>query len=168
MKTWHTIAGWVVALMMLVGSTAAQSRPDFSGVWTPVDTAVPPVPPPPPPGGPPPPPPPPRTLSTRIAQTATDFKVERRVDTNGREMVYTFNYKFDGSETVNQMGSIVLRTRASWDGGALVLSSVATVEDKPIGQIKDVYRLEEGELVIETTRQTSAGTFTAKAAHRKK
>jgi|SRR5687767_1128844 hypothetical protein len=163
----------LLGVMILVGATAAQTRPDFSGVWKPTETAIPPTPPTPPspptepPLGRPAPPPPPRTLSMTITQTATDFRIERRVEAGGREMVHTFSCKIDGSESVNQIGSIVLKTTASWNGDSLVLSSAASVEDKPLGQIKDVYRLEGGELIIETTRQTPAGTFTSKAAHRK-
>jgi hypothetical protein len=175
MKALHAFAG-VVALMLFANVTAAQTKPDFSGVWKPIDmaatTPTPPPPPPPPPlppptGGPPPPPPPPRTLSLTIAQSPSELKIDRRVDGVGRELVYTFTYKLDGSESVNQMGSLVFRTKASWDGAALVLSSVTFVEDRPIGQVKDVYRLEGEELIVETTRQTPSGTFTTKSAHRK-
>jgi hypothetical protein len=173
MKAPHVFVG-VVVVLMLVGATAAQTRPDFSGVWKPVDAGVstptPPVPPPLPPsaaGGPPPPPPPPRTLSLTIAHSPSELKIDRRVDSGGRELVYSFTFKLDGTESVNQMGSIVFRTKASWDGPALVLAAVTSVGDKPFGQVRDVYRLEGDELVIETTRQTPAGTFTSKNAHRK-
>jgi len=173
MKRMHAFVS-LVAVMILVSLTAAQTRPDFSGVWKPIDAGVstpaPPVPPPPPPSErtpPPPPPPPPRTLSLTIAQSPSELKIDRRVDGAGRELVYTFTFKLDGSESVNQMGSIVFKTKASWDGPALVLASVTSVEDKPLGQIKEVYRLEGNELIVESTRQTPAGTFTAKTAHRK-
>ena len=171
MKQMHTFVGGVVAIMILAGAAAAQTRPDFSGVWKPIDVGVStltaPAPPPPPPPDGPPPPPPPRTLSLTIAHSRSEMKIDRRVDSAGRELVYTFTFKLDGSENVNQMGSIDFRTKASWDGDALVLNAVTSVGDKPIGQLKEVYRLEGGELVIETTRQTPAGTFTSKAAHRK-
>jgi hypothetical protein len=93
--------------------------------------------------------------------------MERRVETGGREAVYMFIYKLDGTESVNQMGSIVFTTTVTWDGAALVLSSKASVEGKPIGQVKDVYRLQDGELLVETTRQTPAGTFTSTTTHRR-
>ena len=170
MKRMHAFIS-LVAVVMLVSWTAAQTRPDFSGVWKPIDAGVstptPPVPPPPPPSGPPPPPPPPRTLSLTIAQSPSELKIDRRVDGAGRELVYSFTFKLDGSESVNQMGAIVFRTKASWDGPALVLAAVTSVEDKPLGQLKEVYRLEGDELIVESTRQTPAGTFTAKTAHRK-
>lgn len=101
-------------VLVLTRLAAAQIRPDFSGVWKPVDTSIgtsTPVPAP-PPGGPPPPPPPPRTISTTIAQSASELKVDRRAESGGREVVYNFVFKLDGTESVNQMGPIVFRTTA--------------------------------------------------------
>jgi hypothetical protein len=170
MKALLAFAG-VVALTLLVRTATAQTRPDFSGVWKPNDAVgatapAPPTPPPPPPVGAPPPPPP-RTLSLTITQSASELRIDRRVDAAGRELVYTFTYKLDGSESVNQMGSLVFKAKATWDGAAIVLSSVPFVGDKPIGQLKEIYRLEGEQLVIETTRETPTGTFTTKTAHRK-
>jgi hypothetical protein len=170
MKRGYATAGYLLALTLLATVTAAQTRPDFSGVWTPVGSpgsASPPLPPPPPGGGPPPPPPPPRTVSTTIAQSATKLKVDRRVEIEGRETVYTFVYNLDGTESVNQMGPMVFRTKATWYGAALVLSSVISTGGKAFGESKDVYRLENGELIVETTRQAPAGTFTSKGVNRK-
>lgn len=170
MKRMSAFVG-LIAVGMLVSLTAAQTRPNFSGVWKPIDAGVstpaPPVPPAPPPPEGPPPPRPPRTLSLTIAQSPSDLKIDRRVDGAGRELVYSFTFKLDGSESVNQMGSVVFRTKASWDGPALVLAAVTSVGDKPIGQLKEVYQLEGDELIVESTRQTPVGTFTAKTAHRK-
>jgi hypothetical protein len=146
---------------------AAQGKPDFSGVWKPGDAPTPPAPPPSTAGGPPPPPPPPKVLDLTITQSATELKVNRRAESQGREVVYALTYKLDGTESVNQMGSIVLRTIAAWEGGALTLASKAFVEESRIGDVKDVYTLENGNLVIETTRTTPAGTFTGKVVHRK-
>lgn len=170
MKRQIAIGACVVTIVAT--AIGAQTRPDFSGVWKPVDnagaTAPAPPPPPPPPGGdPPPPPPPPRTISITIAQSATEMRVERRVDISGRELVHNFTYKLDGTESGNQMGSLLLKAKAAWEGDALVLSSVASVEDKPLGQLKEVYRLEHGDLVVESTRHTPAGVMTARTVHRK-
>jgi hypothetical protein len=65
------------------------------------------------------------------------------------------------------MEAIVFTTKATWEDGALVLSSVASVEGKTIGKFKDVYRLQNDELILETTRQTAAGTFTSRGTHRR-
>ena len=172
MKRTYATARYLLAMMLLATVTAAQTRPDFSGVWTPVGSpgsAAPPLPPPPPGGGPPPPPPPPRTVSTTIAQSATELKIDRRVEIDGRETVYTFVYNLDGTESVNQMGPMVFRTKATWDGAALVLSSVISTGEntRTFGESKEIYRLENGELIVETTRQTPAGTFTSKGVNRK-
>jgi hypothetical protein len=53
------------------------------------------------------------------------------------------------------------------DGAALVLSSVVYTDERQLGGVRDVYRLENGDLIIETTRKTPAGTFTARGVNRK-
>lgn len=147
----------------------AQSRPDFSGTWTPVDApAVTPAPPLPPGSSTPPPPPPPRTLSTIIAQSATEIAMDRRVETGGREAVYKFVYKLDGTKSVNQMGPIVSKTTASWDGATLVLSSTFSADGKMMGNGRELYHIENGQLIVETTRETPAGKFTGRSVYRQK
>ncbi len=166
----HVAIGACV-VMVVASAIGAQTRPDFSGVWKPVDsagaTAPASAPPPAPPGGGPPPPPPPRTIALTIVQSATELRIERRADAGGREVIYDFTYKLDGTESGNQMGSTLLKTKAAWERDALVLSSVASVEDKPLGQLKEVYRLENGNLVVESTRYTPAGVMAARTVHRK-
>jgi hypothetical protein len=95
------------------------------------------------------------------------MKVERRVETGGREAVYVFVYKLDGTESVNQMGAALFRTKATWEGPSLVLTSGVSTEGNAIGEVRDVYRLENGDLIIDTARKTAAGTFTDRTIHRK-
>jgi hypothetical protein len=82
-------------------------------------------------------------------------------------MISTFTYKLDGSESVNQMGPLVLTTKAAWEGTALILSSTATADENPLGRLREIYRLENGELIVETTRETPAGTFKGTTVHRR-
>ena len=95
------------------------------------------------------------------------MKLDRLVETGGREAVYTFVYKLDGTESVNQMGPLTFRTTANWDGARLVLSSKVSADEKEIGTSTEVYQLEEEQLVVETTRQAPAGKFTSRTVHRK-
>ena len=144
---------------------AAQDQPVFSGRWKPVEPGVPAtVPPAPASGGPPPAP---RTISVTITQSATEMRVDRELETGGRTVVSTFTYKLDGSASVNQMGPLVLTTKAAWEGTALILSSTAAADEKPLGNLREVYRLEHGELIVETTRETPAGTFKGTTLHRR-
>jgi hypothetical protein len=106
-------------------------------------------------------------VSITIAQSATELKVERRAEMGGRETVHNFIYRLDGTDSVNQMGPLVFRTKAAWDGAALVLTSVITAGDRPIGDSKEVYRLENAALMVEGSRKTPAGTFTWKTVHAK-
>jgi hypothetical protein len=155
--------GCLAAMVVLAAIAAAQGRPDFSGLWKPGGSVSAPLPPP-TPGGPPPPP---RTVSTDITQTATELKVDRRLEMDGRETVQTFVYKLDGTESVNQMGPLMFKTKAAWDSAALVLSSVISVDGRAMGESTDVYRLDNGQLIVETTRQTPGGTFTARSVNTK-
>lgn len=168
----HVAIGACV-VMVVASAIGAQTRPDFSGVWKPVDSAgaAAPAPPPPPPappgGGPPPPPPPPRVLAVTITQSAAEMRVQRRADAGGRELIYDFAYKLDGTESVNQMGSILFRTKATWEGDTLILSSAVSSGEKTLGQLKEIYGLEDGALVVEATRQMPAGTSESRTVHRK-
>jgi hypothetical protein len=158
----------VIALAALAGT--AQMKPDFSGVWTPVDSTntAPPTPPPAAGGtAAPAPPPPPRTLSMTITQSATEMKVDRRVEVGGREAVSTFIYKLDGTESVNQNGPLLFRTKAEWQADSLVLSSTVSAGDKQLGDLKELYRLEGERLVVEGARKSPAGTFTSRTVHKK-
>jgi hypothetical protein len=156
-----------IGLFLLVFAVAAvnpdaQNRPEFSGEWRPIGDA--PAPPPPVGGGPPPPP---RTLALTIAQSPGELKVARRVESGGREAVYNFTYKLDGTESVNQMGPLVFYTRGSWEGTALVLASDVAAEDRRIGTLRETYTLEDGKLTVETIRTGPAGTMKDKTAHEK-
>ena len=146
--------------------SAAQGRPDMSGTWVPVDNTntAPPLPPTQPDGAPLPPPPP-RTLSMSITQSQTQITVDRRVEAAGQESLDTAIYTFDGAETMRQMGVLVFRTRAAWDGDRLVLSSTVSHEGNAIGELKETYRLVDANLVVDSTRKSAAGTFTAHTVH---
>jgi len=147
-----------VAIAVLI----AQSRPDFSGEWRPVDGNTPQQQ---PTNGEPPPPP--RTLSITVVQTAETLKIARRVESDGHEAVYNFTYKLDGTESVNQMGPLVFYTRGSWEGGSLVLASDVSVEDRRLGTLRETYTLEAGKLTVDTIRTGPAGTMKDKTVHEK-
>lgn len=165
MRALFVTASILISNLVLMG---AQTRLDFSGTWVPVGNVgtQPPLPPS-RPDGPPPPPPPPRTISLTIAQSASQLTIERRAEVGGQETVYPFVYRLDGSETVNQMGVLSFRTRASWNDDSLVLTSTASTEGSALGDVKEVYRLTDGNLIVETTRQGPAGTFTSRTVHRR-
>jgi hypothetical protein len=161
-----SLAGTVGAAEKLAREcNATQDQPVFSGRWKPVESTAPATPA--PATSPDGPPPPPRTLSITITQSATEMKVDRELETAGRTMVSTLTYKLDGTKSVNQVGPIVFTTSAAWESAALILSSVVTADEKPLGHLREVYRLENGELIVETTRETPAGTFKGTTVHRR-
>jgi hypothetical protein len=155
-----------VLFLLSTVTIAAAQPPDFSGTWVPVDSATtaPPLPPS-VPGGPPPPPPPPRTLSLSISQSASQLTLDRRMEVDGRETGDRVLYRFDGTETVHTIGVLTFRTKAGWEGETLVLSSSVAHEGNAIGDLRETYRLVDGNLVVESTRKSPAGTFTGRTVH---
>ena len=168
MKNAIRIASWLTVATTVV-STAAQTRPDFSGVWKWVTAPKPASPPDLPPGAPPLPdsPAPPKHISTTIVQSATEMKVEYRSERAGREDVLTWVYKLDRSESVNMVGGALYKTTAAWKGDALVLTSTVPMEGQPDWRITDVYRIENGDLVIENTTVNFRRTYSGKRLYRK-
>jgi hypothetical protein len=151
----RAIAFCVLALTIAAAVPPAQLRPDFSGEWRPLggDTTPQQL-------GAGSPPPPPRTLLVTIAQTSEGLEIGRRVEADGREVVYHFTFRLDGKENVNQMGPLVCYTRASWEG-----SSEVAVENRRIGTLRETYAVEDGKLMIDTIRTGPAGTMKDRTAH---
>jgi hypothetical protein len=107
-------------------------------------------------------------LSLSIMQTPTQIRMDRRVEVGGREEIHTFLYRLDGAETVNQMGMLTFTTKASWDADRLVLSSAVSAEgNAAVGTMKDIYRLDHGELIVDSTRTAPAGVFTSRTVHKR-
>ena len=80
-------------------------------------------------------------------------------------------YKLDGSEGVNRLPNGEVKTKASWDGAKLVVTSTQSVS-MPAGrfdiQMKDVWSLDAGLLTIERTTTTPQGSNTRKLLYNKK
>lgn len=95
-----------------------------------------------------------------IKQTATELTIEGEA-----------TYKLDGSESVNRLPNGEVKTKASWDGAKLVLTSTQSVST-PTGrsdiEMKDVWSLDAGLLKIERTTITPQGSNTRKLLYIKK
>lgn len=139
----------VIPILLALGialpfPSQAQSRTDFSGTWTwlavsgsKAKT---------------------KTVSMKITQTASELKVERVYEgaAPARESV---SYRLDGGESSNRIGDATVRTKATWKDGALMLASMVPTGGTP-ESTTDVYRIVNGDLVIETTRQDASGRVT--------
>ena len=82
-----------------------------------------------------------------------------------REFVHKLLFHLDGTESVNQTGPIVSKSIASWDGSKLVISSVRSIDDRMLGDSKDIYSLDGARLVIEHSGTTPVGTMRDKSVY---
>jgi len=106
-----------------------------------------------------------------IQQTATQLTIERGVG----ETQISAVYKLDGSESTNTLGDIFLsRSKVSWDGAKLVITTVKSMGQGPNGMMsedtKEVYGLDGGVLTIVATTRTVTpnGEQTRKLVYNKK
>jgi hypothetical protein len=122
-------------------------KPDFSGTWTPDETAA--------PtsggggGG--------RGMAGPITvkQTADSLTVERQ----GRNGAMSTVYKLDGSESEITMGQMTAKATAKWDGSKLVIT---TKTDQ--GENTQTWSLDGSTLTIERTGGRGPGKTTYKKA----
>jgi len=138
----------VIVVALAVAGFA--QKPDFSGTWTPEQSAAAPA------GGggggggggrgmgggP-----------MTVKQTATELSVE----TQGRNGPQTRTYKLDGSETEVQMGQATAKVSAKWDGNKLVITTKTEQ-----GEQTATWSLEGGKLTVARTggRGPSSTTYT--------
>jgi hypothetical protein len=164
----------VVALAALVALPAAgwaQAKPDFSGSWT-MDPAK-------------SDPAPARgaggggggggrgggrgggvAMQVTIKQTPTQLTIDRTMGQGTQTAVY----KLDGSESANTMGQGQAKSKATWEGSRLVITTTQSL-DTPNGPVtidsKDVFSLDGGMLTLENTRNTPNGAQTRKVVYNK-
>ena len=112
--------------------------------------------------------------SLTINQTATQITIDRAM---GPAAATSAVYKVDGSESTNLMGDVFLsRSKVSWDGAKLVITTVKDMGQGPNGMMsedsKEVYSLDGGVLtIIATTHNTPStpnGDQTRKLVYDKK
>jgi hypothetical protein len=112
--------------------------------------------------------------SLTITQTPSEISIERSMGPAGTTSAV---YKIDGSESTNALGDVFLsRSKVSWDGPKLVITTVKDMGQGPNGMmsedLKEVYSLDGGMLtVIATTHNTPStpgGDRTRKLVYTKK
>jgi hypothetical protein len=154
-----TVGAFVVALAVVV---AGQAKPDFSGTWledrerlTNLLTGKPVV---------------AEQASggvkalepgeTVITQTADVLRIERKVPQSDRGLRY--EYKLDGSKSVNHNGATTRTTTSRWEGNRLVTEGTifqVTSQGEASWGIREVMHLDKGELIHEL-RWTEGGKET--------
>ena len=128
-------------LVVALAVAGFAQKPDFSGTWTPEQSAqgggggrgF---------GGP-----------MTVKQTATEISVESQ----GRNGAMTRTYKLDGSESEVQMGQMTAKVSAKMDGDKLVITTKTDM-----GEQTQTWSLADGKLTIARTggRGPSSTTYT--------
>jgi hypothetical protein len=145
-----------LAVLLLTGLGAvalAQNKPDFSGVWVPLEVksdaaagasgvaALPPS-------------------DLTIQHTPSALAISR----TAFDIVTTQTYKLDGSESTNKSGAVIRVTRSRWDGPRLVIEGKASqvTSAGPAEWIfKETYSLNSnGRLLLTSVYVSTDGTTT--------
>lgn len=150
------------AALLACTMSTAQELPDFTGTWKlPGSETAAPAAPRTPAGAPAAPP---ALVGLRITQTRDEITVERlTVSGRGR----TTMYKLDGSEHTLTSGLLTVRTRVLQEGATLVFIRQRTAAGKPMPESREVYRLEEGRLVVEVQRDVNDQQSVARTIYEK-
>jgi hypothetical protein len=117
--------------------------------------------------------------SLTITQTASQITIDRAMPSGPMSPGATTSaiYRLDGSESTNALGDVFLsRSKVSWDGANLVITTVKDMGLGPNGQmsedLKEVYSLADGVLTVTMTASSTPGPAsggqTRKLAYNKK
>jgi hypothetical protein len=98
--------------------------------------------------------------SVTISQTAAQITIDRTMDQGALTSAV---YKLDGSESTNALGDVFLsRSKVSWDGAKLVITTVKDMGLGPNGpmseNLTEVYSLDGGALTINLTTRNTPST----------
>ena len=108
--------------------------------------------------------------SITVTQTPTHITIDKTIGQGATSGVF----KLDSSESTNLLGDVFLsRSRVSWDGPKLVITTRKDLGLTPTGpmteELREVFSLEGGVLtVVTTTRVPPAGEQTRRLVYNKK
>ena len=169
MKRAIFVAVALAAFVALPAASWAQAKPDFSGSWTMDATKSDPA-----ParggggagggggrgggrgggGGVP--------MAMTIKQTAATLTM----DYMAGQANQTLTYKLDGTESTNTMGQGQAKSKATWDGAKLTITTTQDFNGNTV-ESKDVYSMDGANLVRENSRTGPAGPVTRKIVYTK-
>ena len=119
-------------MVLMVGSVAAQTRPDFSGRWVAVSPEA--------------------AAGQEQTVRQSEKTLTRAHDSSGGG--HSFTYNFDGTEGRFDIHHAVTVANASWDGDKVVIVERTTYSDGRKRNAKFVWSLNtRGELVVDFTEQ---------------
>jgi hypothetical protein len=113
----------MIVIAAVANMTVATDKPDFSGKWK-LDlekSSFGPV-------------PPPATMTRTVGQKGPDITVENAM--TGPEMNLSFHYSTDGKETSNTFMGTDFKSKAAWDGDALMIRNYIDSGGQPVSTNK--------------------------------
>jgi len=134
-----------LAIAALAATAVAQSKPNFTGAWK-LNIAKSDF-------GPLPAP-----DSETDTFTQTDAGIKDLVTGNSQQgkLDTTITYNFDGTETVNNIGGLEIKSKAKWDGPLLTITSKLKFQDQDV-DVKDIWTLSaDGKTLTKDTHFTSS------------
>jgi len=102
-------------------------------------------------------------MQMTIKQTPATLTIESMAGQGGTQ---TLTYKLDGTESTNTMGQGEAKSKATWDGAKLTITTTQDFNGNSI-QTKDVYSMDGANLVRQNTRTTPNGDVTRKVVYTK-
>jgi len=102
-------------------------------------------------------------MQMTIKQTPAALTIESMAGPGGTQ---TLTYKLDGSESTNTVGPGEAKSKATWDGAKLTITTTQDFNGNSI-QTKDVYSMDGANLVRQNTRTTPNGDVTRKVVYTK-
>lgn len=135
----------VLCILALACAAAlqAQAKPDFTGTWktniAKSDFGSMPA---------------PQSATAKIQHKEPKLGVEATSVGDQGERTFTLNFMTDGTETTNQLGPVEIKSKARWEGSALLIDSKAATDQGEI-TVKEKWALSEDGKTLTLSRAFS-------------
>jgi hypothetical protein len=96
----------------------------------------------------------PTRLATKIEQKEPSVKMSTTFVGEQGEMTFDLKFMTDGTETTNTYGPVVLKSKAKWDGGTLVIETKGSTGNGDISMLEKWNLSEDGKTITETSNFT--------------
>jgi hypothetical protein len=96
----------------------------------------------------------PSSLATKIEHKEPSIKMSTTLVGEQGEMTFDLKFMTDGSETTNNFGPVVMKSKARWDGRTLVIETKGSTDNGDISALGKWSLSEDGKTITETSNFT--------------